>query len=683
MSKNFALLLIIDGYYLLNKLKYLLDSLKDIICIYIFTNNIDLCFIKAQYKELNIILRCKSYLKNDLLSINEDFILYLDINILNRDDIARLLINNELFICANIYCDKNGNDIPINILSFLLSKDIIHKHKYSSYLEYDYLQEIYLTENKIEKIKQNTIFIKYAGIDNFLNRHYDIKKQEMNNGVNFYYFCKKNNFYLASFNILKYYILREEKKEVIDIFNTDILGNMNYEYANEVIKIIKNMDQGKPVLLFYSICFLIGGTEKVLLNLFEGLKKNYSIILVTKNTLGRKFEIPEGIDVIYINRDLYIGLSYTLAFLSYLANAKIFINSSNLDEASLGVYDYLKDFGIRSVSMEHFNYYFPFVISAHKNNIYQRHTFYNKIDIVTWLTNNSAYLYNQYNSNGICIANPNSFKVQQAIKKNNKTIICVGRFDDLVKGFDLTLKIFDIINKLDKEIKLIVVGKYDKQIKMKYDNDCTIEEYIGRNNISNIEFVGQQNDVTKYYELANLLILTSMSEGFGIVITEAACFGIPSIIKDIPGLDDLILEDYNGYILKDDCIEEIAIKIVNLLNNNEKYKIMSNQTKFAVKRFDRNTIIEKWNNLFKMMINNASISEIRNEFPVAKSNRNILIDYDKHINYLINDLVINSQENNKSGDYFENIKKMIRKHKNLYKILKKVKVLMNKAILLF
>ena len=74
--------------------------------------------------------------------------------------------------------------------------------------------------------------------------------------------------------------------------------------------------------------------------------------------------------------------------------------------------------------------------------------------------------------------------------------------------------------------------------------------------------------MSSWYGQSDIFLLTSDNEGFPMVLVEAGAYGLPSVIFDIPGLDDIILDGKNGYIVPRK-VEAMAEKVVYLLKNED------------------------------------------------------------------------------------------------------------------
>ena len=118
-------------------------------------------------------------------------------------------------------------------------------------------------------------------------------------------------------------------------------------------------------------------------------------------------------------------------------------------------------------------------------------------------------------------------------KKSNKHapyFLYVGRYN-FSKGPDTLLRVFEEFSKTNKNFKLKIVGSgWDKnQIPQKIR--------------TNVELLGNQDDLSEVYTNASAFLFTSRTEGYPNVLAEACSFGIP-IISTKVGDSEIILKDY-------------------------------------------------------------------------------------------------------------------------------------------
>jgi glycosyltransferase involved in cell wall biosynthesis len=109
-------------------------------------------------------------------------------------------------------------------------------------------------------------------------------------------------------------------------------------------------------------------------------------------------------------------------------------------------------------------------------------------------------------------------------------------------------------------------------------------------------FVGKipQGEVPYYYAMSDIVVVPSLQEAFGLVVSEALACGKPVIGTKVGGIPDQILDGHNGFLVKPKDPKEIADKILWLLENPDAAKQMGlNGRKIVEERFDINKRIEK------------------------------------------------------------------------------------------
>ena len=138
-----------------------------------------------------------------------------------------------------------------------------------------------------------------------------------------------------------------------------------------------------------------------------------------------------------------------------------------------------------------------------------------------------------------------------------------------IKRLDLVLKgIADLISqdKRKTDMKLLVVGKGDVKRFRRLAIDLGISDRV--------IFTGVIRDVEKYYMAADIFIMPSRLDTFGLVVLEAMAAGLPVIISRSVGARDLVESGVNGFVLSEDpSISEITTSLSELLEP-EKRKLM-------------------------------------------------------------------------------------------------------------
>jgi len=118
-------------------------------------------------------------------------------------------------------------------------------------------------------------------------------------------------------------------------------------------------------------------------------------------------------------------------------------------------------------------------------------------------------------------------------------------------------------------------------------------------------FVGKipHNYVPYYYAMSDIVVVPSLQEAFGLVVSEAMACGKPVIGTKVGGIPDQIVDGYNGFLVQPKNSSEIAEKIMWLIDNPEEAKRMGlNGRKIVEEKFDINKRIEKIISLYRELL---------------------------------------------------------------------------------
>lgn len=148
------------------------------------------------------------------------------------------------------------------------------------------------------------------------------------------------------------------------------------------------------------------------------------------------------------------------------------------------------------------------------------------------------------------------------IKKPGQfTLLFIGRLT-LQKNLPFLLENFSILLKEQPDLRLILLG--DGELRQQLEN---LAAQLGIQ--EKISFAGYQSDPERYLASADCLVLTSLFEGFGIVILEAFRSGIPVLVPAIEGPKELIKSGYNGLLFESQNSEDFRDKFKQLYLSKE------------------------------------------------------------------------------------------------------------------
>lgn len=167
---------------------------------------------------------------------------------------------------------------------------------------------------------------------------------------------------------------------------------------------------------------------------------------------------------------------------------------------------------------------------------------------------------------GIGIDLPNLLKIDR--DKTNKTgfkILYVGRLIADKGVFD-AIGTLDYLNSLGIDAKLTLVGdvyKNNPSSMSEEDIEGAVAKY--KHNIEFMGFVRNRELLFKVYQENHLLLLPSKREGFPVCVMEASICGCLSVVYDVPGCQDAVIDGENGFIVSEHNVTNYAKAVADIL----------------------------------------------------------------------------------------------------------------------
>ena len=222
----------------------------------------------------------------------------------------------------------------------------------------------------------------------------------------------------------------------------------------------------------------------------------------------------------------------------------------------------------------------------------KRHYVYQfqKLDDVIVLCNHDVETYQKYDSNfrPIVIYNPLTLTPGKPSEGNTHQFLAVGRFSHRHKGFDLLIKAFHIFAQHHSDWTLDIVGEgVEKELYI-----SLIQKYHLEDRVFIHPFT---KNIQDYYSKAQVYVLSSRWEGFGLVLIEAMTHGLPVISSDLPTSKE-IMGDFALYFRNGD-IEELAQRLEDATHLDWQKK--SKEAIKIAQRFDINEIAGQWKQLLE------------------------------------------------------------------------------------
>jgi glycosyltransferase involved in cell wall biosynthesis len=172
----------------------------------------------------------------------------------------------------------------------------------------------------------------------------------------------------------------------------------------------------------------------------------------------------------------------------------------------------------------------------------------------------------------------------------HKVVLWVG-YPVAFKRVPLLFKVFRCVGEAEPDARLLLVGDLAKS-----PEDLVVlarAEGIAERVIMPGAVLHDQ--LPFYYTLGDVYVHTSAYEGVPRVLFEASAAGLPLVGMQAVGVDEVIEDGVNGYLVPDGDIEQMAARIVALLHDLERAQSMGETARrIAFERYDSDRYAEQW-----------------------------------------------------------------------------------------
>ena len=164
------------------------------------------------------------------------------------------------------------------------------------------------------------------------------------------------------------------------------------------------------------------------------------------------------------------------------------------------------------------------------------------------------------------------------------TFIFVGRIVG-DKGINELVSAFAELHKKYEKTRLLLVGRFEKELDpLKAETLNVIDKH------TSIESLGPKygDELLAYYAASDCFVFPSYREGFPNTVMEAGAMGLPSIVTDINGSREIIMDGKNGVIIPSKDVEALYHAMEEMITNSDKTKeYADNARKMIASRFER------------------------------------------------------------------------------------------------
>jgi glycosyltransferase involved in cell wall biosynthesis len=358
----------------------------------------------------------------------------------------------------------------------------------------------------------------------------------------------------------------------------------------------------KSIIFYFNSLKPSGGIERVIVTLANKLCQQFNITILVKDEPISFYPLDDRIKLVSLSNELAFNMNNKLSRV-FTAAQSVYHNSKLLKSFfvknrfdyyylahPLNVLEFHLSRGVNkadTIITEHGAIdAYNFIYKSIKKMLYPKA----KVYIVPTTSDNKEYQELGFPSR--YIPHFKSDLPYEIAPLNQNIALSIGRFT-AVKQQMVLLRIW---NSLVNERKitnwmLLLVG--EGELKGKF------EEYIVENNLQKFVFLmPPRKDVQYYYKQASLFLLSSESEGFGMVLLEAISFGLPCISFDCPsGPRDIIQNNTNGFLVEHNNEKAFEESLLRFISEPELKTSMAKESFLMSKIWEDETLLQEWHKI--------------------------------------------------------------------------------------
>lgn len=181
--------------------------------------------------------------------------------------------------------------------------------------------------------------------------------------------------------------------------------------------------------------------------------------------------------------------------------------------------------------------------------------------------------------------------------KGEKVLVHLSNFRP-VKRIPDVVEIFALVRK-EIPAKLLMIGD---------GPDRTVAEWLTREKglTQDVIFLGKQNQVQNLLNCADVLLLPSDLESFGLAALEGMACGVPAVCSNVGGIPEVVRDGVEGFLAPPHDTQTMAARALEILTNPERQEEMGRAARQrALAKFCSNDIISLYEKLYERVVSQA------------------------------------------------------------------------------
>jgi len=189
----------------------------------------------------------------------------------------------------------------------------------------------------------------------------------------------------------------------------------------------------------------------------------------------------------------------------------------------------------------------------------------------------------------------NNVRKESGFLSQDRIMLYVGQLNER-KGLPYLIKAMKIVHEKIKDVRLVIIGQGSEE--------KSLREMVSQNRLSEVvHFLGvrQHRAVLAYMNLADIFVLPSLEEAFGIVLVEAMSQGLPIVATRVQGIPYIVKDGINGFLVPSSNDTLLAEKIIFLIEHRNIAREIGEKNRKDSLRFHWNHLVDQYIQIYSCL----------------------------------------------------------------------------------
>ena len=149
----------------------------------------------------------------------------------------------------------------------------------------------------------------------------------------------------------------------------------------------------------------------------------------------------------------------------------------------------------------------------------------------------------------------------------------------------------------------LLVGQLDSDNSIRLEDIEKYKKYV--------KYLGRREDIRELLTLSDIFVLpTYYREGVPRVLLEASAIGLGLIATDMPGCRDVVVDEYNGKLVKPKEPKDLSSKMIYMAEDRERLRKFKQNSKIKVREFSLDRVSRAYADIYKSITNSRSLENV-------------------------------------------------------------------------